>query len=91
LKIGDEDPDQWIVKKENVIGKAVLTIPYVGYLLFRKNTNRLHTTNYDTSQPNNHHRNKKHHKRTEKTEPRTPKRKTTIFVAKSPYIILLDN
>jgi signal peptidase len=28
----NEDPDQWIVKKENVIGKAIFTIPYVGYL-----------------------------------------------------------
>lgn len=28
----NEDPDQWTVKKENVIGKVVLTIPYVGYL-----------------------------------------------------------
>jgi signal peptidase len=28
----NEDPDQWIVKKENVIGKAVFTIPYIGYI-----------------------------------------------------------
>ena len=28
----NEDSDQWIVKKENVIGKAIFTIPYVGYL-----------------------------------------------------------
>ena len=28
----NEDPDQWIVKKENVIGKAILTIPFIGYL-----------------------------------------------------------
>ena len=28
----NEDPDQWIVKKENVIGKAIFTIPYIGYL-----------------------------------------------------------
>jgi len=25
-------PDQWIVKKENVIGKAILTIPFIGYI-----------------------------------------------------------
>jgi hypothetical protein len=35
--------------------------------LFRENADRLHTAHYITSQPNNHHRNKKHHKRTEKT------------------------
>jgi len=28
----NEDPDQWIVKKENVIGKAIFTIPYIGYI-----------------------------------------------------------
>ena len=28
----NEDPDQWKVKKENVIGKLILTIPYIGYL-----------------------------------------------------------
>jgi signal peptidase len=28
----NEDPDQWIVKKENVIGKLVFTIPYIGYI-----------------------------------------------------------
>jgi signal peptidase len=28
----NEDPDQWAVKKENIIGKAILTIPYIGYL-----------------------------------------------------------
>jgi signal peptidase len=28
----NEDPDQWIVKKENVIGKVIATIPYIGYL-----------------------------------------------------------
>jgi signal peptidase len=28
----NEDPDQWIVKKENVIGKLILTIPYIGYI-----------------------------------------------------------
>ena len=28
----NEDPDQWIVKRENVIGKAIFTIPYIGYL-----------------------------------------------------------
>jgi signal peptidase len=28
----NEDPDQWIVKKENVIGKAILTVPFIGYL-----------------------------------------------------------
>jgi len=28
----NEDPDQWIVKKENVTGKAILTIPYIGYI-----------------------------------------------------------
>lgn len=28
----NEDPDQWIVKKQNVIGKAIFTIPYVGYI-----------------------------------------------------------
>jgi len=25
-------PDQWIVKKENVIGKAIFTIPFIGYI-----------------------------------------------------------
>ena len=29
----NEDPDTWIVKKENVIGKAIFTIPYLGYLV----------------------------------------------------------
>jgi len=28
----NEDPDQWIVKKENVIGKVIAVIPYLGYL-----------------------------------------------------------
>jgi signal peptidase len=28
----NEDPDTWIVKKENVIGKAVFTVPFIGYL-----------------------------------------------------------
>jgi signal peptidase len=28
----NEDPDQWTVKKENVIGKVILTIPFIGYL-----------------------------------------------------------
>ena len=28
----NEDPDQWTVKKENVIGKLVFTIPYFGYI-----------------------------------------------------------
>jgi signal peptidase len=28
----NEDPDQWIVKKENIIGKVILTIPYLGYI-----------------------------------------------------------
>jgi len=28
----NEDPDQWTVKKENVIGKLILTIPYFGYI-----------------------------------------------------------
>ena len=28
----NEVPDQWIVKKENVIGKVILTIPFIGYL-----------------------------------------------------------
>ena len=28
----NEDPDHWIVKKENVIGKAILTVPFIGYL-----------------------------------------------------------
>jgi len=28
----NEDPDQWIVKRENVIGKAIFTIPYIGYI-----------------------------------------------------------
>jgi len=30
----NEEPDREIVKKENVIGKAVLTIPYIGYLSY---------------------------------------------------------
>jgi len=25
-------PDQWIVKKENIIGKVILTIPFIGYI-----------------------------------------------------------
>jgi len=28
----NEDPDTWTVKKENVIGKAILTVPFIGYL-----------------------------------------------------------
>jgi signal peptidase len=28
----NEGPDQWIVKKESVIGKVILTIPYIGYI-----------------------------------------------------------
>jgi signal peptidase len=28
----NEDPDQWTVRKENVIGKAIFTIPFIGYL-----------------------------------------------------------
>ena len=28
----NEDPDQWIVKKENVIGRVIFTIPFIGYL-----------------------------------------------------------
>jgi len=28
----NEDPDQWTVKKENIIGKLVFTIPYIGYI-----------------------------------------------------------
>jgi len=28
----NEDPDQWIVKKENVIGKLIAVIPLIGYL-----------------------------------------------------------
>jgi len=28
----NEDPDQWIVKKENVIGKVIAVIPLIGYL-----------------------------------------------------------
>jgi signal peptidase len=28
----NEDPDQWIVAKENVIGKVIAVIPYIGYL-----------------------------------------------------------
>jgi signal peptidase len=28
----NEDPDQWIVKKENVIGKVIAVIPFLGYL-----------------------------------------------------------
>jgi signal peptidase len=28
----NEDPDQWTVKKENVIGKAIFTIPFIGYI-----------------------------------------------------------
>ena len=28
----NEDPDQWVVKKENVIGKVIATIPYLGHL-----------------------------------------------------------
>jgi signal peptidase len=28
----NENPDQWTVKKENIIGKVILTIPFIGYL-----------------------------------------------------------
>jgi signal peptidase len=28
----NEDPDQWTVKKENIIGKLILTIPFIGYI-----------------------------------------------------------
>jgi len=28
----NEDPDMWTVKKENVIGKVISTIPYIGYI-----------------------------------------------------------
>jgi signal peptidase len=28
----NEDPDQWTVKKESVIGKVIFTIPFVGYI-----------------------------------------------------------
>lgn len=28
----NEDPDQWTVRKENVIGKVIFTIPFIGYL-----------------------------------------------------------
>jgi len=28
----NEDPDTWIVRKENVIGKVAFIIPYIGYL-----------------------------------------------------------
>ncbi|MCD6241513.1 signal peptidase I [Candidatus Bathyarchaeota archaeon] len=28
----NEDLDQWIVKKENIIGKVIAVIPYLGYL-----------------------------------------------------------
>jgi signal peptidase len=28
----NEDPDQWIVAKESVIGKVIAIIPYIGYL-----------------------------------------------------------
>ena len=28
----NEEPDQWIVRKENVIGKVIAVIPYIGYL-----------------------------------------------------------
>jgi len=28
----NEDPDQGIVKKENIIGKVIFTIPFIGYL-----------------------------------------------------------
>jgi len=28
----NEDPDQWTVKKGNVIGKVVFTVPFIGYL-----------------------------------------------------------
>lgn len=28
----NEDPDQWTVRKEAIIGKALYTIPYIGYL-----------------------------------------------------------
>jgi signal peptidase len=29
----NEDPDQWIVKRENIVGKALFTIPCLGYLV----------------------------------------------------------
>ena len=44
--------------------------------LFRQNPNRLHPTHSITNQRNNHHGNKKHHKRIEKTKT-TPE--TTII------------
>ena len=28
----NEDPDQWIFKRENVIGKVILTVPFIGYI-----------------------------------------------------------
>ncbi len=28
----NEDPDQWVVKKEDVVGKVIAIIPYLGYL-----------------------------------------------------------
>ncbi|MCL6579865.1 MAG: signal peptidase I [Candidatus Bathyarchaeota archaeon] len=28
----NEDPDQWIVREENVIGKVIAVIPFLGYL-----------------------------------------------------------
>jgi len=28
----NEDPDTWIVRKENVVGKVIAVIPYIGYL-----------------------------------------------------------
>ena len=31
-KDANEDPDQWIVKKGNIIGKAVFIIPHIGYI-----------------------------------------------------------
>jgi signal peptidase len=29
----NEDPDQWIVRRENIVGKALFTIPFMGYLV----------------------------------------------------------
>jgi signal peptidase len=28
----NEDPDQWIVKRENIVGKVIAIIPYIGYV-----------------------------------------------------------
>jgi len=30
----NEDPDQWIVKKDNVVGRVVAVIPLIGYLTY---------------------------------------------------------